>query len=411
MRLAFVVQRYGLEIEGGAEYHCRLVAERLARHARVEVLTTCATDYLTWDNREPEGRSELNGVEVRRFPVERPRSPERFAALTASVFGEAARTQPGGVDVARARGASAAEAEEWLEEQGPFSRRLVRHVEASRDDHDAFVFFSYRYYPTCRGLAPVASKALLVPTAEDDGTYHLPLYSSLFRSPRAIVFNSIEEREMLARAMGPGLADGDVVGVGTELPTAREGERFRRRFGIDGPFLLYVGRVDLNKGCPELFGHLLRYRRETGSALRLVLIGKSVLDIPQDTGIIALGHQPDPVKWDALDACLAFVMPSRFESLSMATLEAWWAERPVLVNAHCDVLRGQCKRSNAGLYYSSFEEFEAALALLEKDASLRAQLGQHGRAYFEANYSWPVIERKYLTLLEPIVRAESRRTA
>jgi glycosyltransferase involved in cell wall biosynthesis len=411
MRLAFVVQRYGLEIAGGAEYHCRLVAERLARSARVEVLTTCAADYLTWENREPEGRSELNGVLVRRFRVEHPRDPERFAALTARVFGEAARTEPGRVDAIRAKGVSPAEAEEWLEEQGPFSPLLVRHLESCRDDHDAFVFFSYRYHPTCRGLPVVAAKALLVPTAEDDGAYHLPLYPPLFRAPRAIVFNSIEEREMLGRAAGPELAGGDVVGVGTELPGTRDGQRFRHRFGIEGPFLLYVGRIDLNKGCPELFEHFLRYRRATGSPLRLVLIGQSVLDVPEDPGIVVLGRQPDAVKWDAFDACLAFVMPSRFESLSMATLEAWWAERPVLVNARCDVLRGQCKRSNAGLYYSSHEEFEAALALLERDAGLRVLLGQHGRAYFEAHYSWPVIERKYHALLDPIVRSDSRQSA
>ncbi len=411
MRLAFVVQRYGLEIAGGAEYHCRLVAERLVRHARVEVITTCATDYLTWQNREPEGSSELHGVTIRRFPVERPRDPERFAALTAGVFGEAARTEPGRVDAARARAASAMEAGQWLEEQGPFSPRLVRHIEASRDDYDAFVFFSYRYHPTCRGLPLVAGKALLVPTAEDDGAYHLPLYPPLFRAPRAIAFNSVEERDMLGRAVGPGIAAGDVVGVGSELPAECSGERFRREHGIDDPFLLYVGRVDLNKGCPQLFEHFLRYRQETGSRLRLVLIGSSVLDVPKDPGIVALGRQTDRVKWDALSACRAFVMPSRFESLSMATLEAWWAERPVLVNARCDVLRGQCKRSNAGLYYSSHEEFVEALGLLERDEDLRARLGQNGRAYFDAHYSWPVIERKYLALLEPVVRAEARRTA
>jgi len=411
MRLAFVVQRYGLEIAGGAEYHCRLVAERLARYAQVEVITTCARDYLTWQNREPEGSSELRGVRVRRFPVARPRDPQRFATLTAGVFGEAARTKPGQVDAARARTASAIAAEQWLEEQGPFSPRLIGHIEESRDDHDAFVFFSYRYHPTCRGLPLVAEKALLVPTAEDDGAYQLSVYPPLFRTPRAIAFNSVEEREMLVRAVGPGLAGGDVVGVGTELPEERSGARFRREQGIDGPFLLYVGRVDLNKGCPQLFEHFLRYRQETGSRLRLVLIGTSVLEVPKDPGIVALGRQADRVKWDALDACLAFVMPSRFESLSMATLEAWWAERPVLVNARCDVLRGQCKRSNGGLYYSSHEEFEEALGLLEQDEDLRLRLGRHGRAYFEAHYSWPVIEAKYRALLQPLVSGEVLRTA
>jgi glycosyltransferase involved in cell wall biosynthesis len=83
----------------------------------------------------------------------------------------------------------------------------------------------------------------------------------------------------------------------------------------------------------------------------------------------------------------------------MVTLEAWWAERPVLANAKCEVLRGQCLRSNAGLYYASYEEFREALALLEARPELRQAMGRNGRRYFEANYAWDVVERKYLALL------------
>jgi glycosyltransferase involved in cell wall biosynthesis len=100
-------------------------------------------------------------------------------------------------------------------------------------------------------------------------------------------------------------------------------------------------------------------------------------------------------------------MPSRLESLSMVSLEAWWAGRPVLANAKCEVLRGQCQRSNAGLYYASYDEFREALALLESDPALRARLGENGRRYFDAHYTWETIERKYLRLLELVRREDA----
>jgi glycosyltransferase involved in cell wall biosynthesis len=384
LKLAFVVQRYGLDIAGGAEYHCRLVAEHMARHAQVEVLTTCAADYLTWANHYPEGREVLNGIPVHRFKVKRPRDPEAFADWTDRVF----RASHDPADALR-----------WLEEQGPFSPRLVRHVERHRDDHDLFVFFSYRYYPTYHGLAAVRDKALLVPTCEEDGVYRLSIFPPLFRMPRAIVYNSVEERALIESVSGNQEVPGDVVGVGSALPGSLDPQGFRRRAGMSGPYVIYVGRIDENKGCRQLFDFFRRYRAETGSRLQLALIGKPVIDIPTDAGIVHLGFLSDEEKWNALAASELLVMPSRLESLSMVTLEAWWAERPVLVNGKCEVLRGQSRRANAGLYYTSYEEFREALALLESDPSLRAQLGRNGRLYFDSHYTWDIVERKYLSLI------------
>jgi glycosyltransferase involved in cell wall biosynthesis len=263
---------------------------------------------------------------------------------------------------------------------------------------DAFIFFSYRYWTTCRTLHSSRTPVLLAPTAEDDGLYRLPLFRPMFEATTQFVFNSIEERRMLEGALGRSLR-GEVVGVGSALPSSTDGAAFRRKFGIEGPFLLYVGRIDLNKGCPELFEHFLRYRTETGSGLKLVLIGRAVLEIPKDPAILSLGFLEDADKWNALAACLALAIPSRLESLSMVTLEAFWAERPVIANANCAVLRGQCRRSGGGLYYTSYEEFRGILETLEADASLRARMGQAGQAYFEENYAWPVILEKYLRLI------------
>jgi glycosyltransferase involved in cell wall biosynthesis len=385
LRLAFVVQRYGLDIAGGAEYHCRLVAEHMSRHARVEVITTCAADYITWANHYPEGMEVLNGIPVRRFRVKRPRDPERFSDWTDRTFRAGADTET---------------QLKWLEEEGPFSPRLVRHLDRHRTEHDAFVFFSYRYYTTYHGLRAVADKALLVPTAEDDGVYGLPIFPPLFRSPRAIVYNSVEEREMIHRASGNEAVPGDVVGVGSALPARVDAAAFRARHGLEGPFALYVGRIDENKGCRQLFDFFARYRQETGSPLRLALIGKAILPLPRDPAVVHLGFLPDQQKWDALAACELLFMPSRLESLSMVTLEAWWAGKPVLANGKCEVLRGQCLRSNAGLYYTSYDEFRETLALLESGPAMREAMGRNGRRYFEENYAWDVVERKYLALLE-----------
>lgn len=384
MRLLFVVQRYGLDIAGGAEYHCRIVAEHLARRAQVEVVTTCASDYVTWENHFAAGSEVLNGIPVHRFPVERPRDLLRFAHWSRRVEGPH----------------SDADEERWMEEQGPLSPALVAEVARRARLHDHLLFFSYRYYTTYHGLLAAPERAVLVPTAENDGVYRLSLFRELFQRPRAIVWNSVEERDMIREATGNHAVPGDVVGVGSELPGRTDPQGFRRRRGIEGPFLLYVGRIDRNKGCDELFPFFQRYRAETGSQLKLVLIGKPVLEVPRDPGIVPLGFASDQEKWDALAACEALVIPSRYESLSMVTLEAWWSRKPVLANGRCEVLRGQCRRSNGGLYYAHYAEFRESLSLLEQDAALRQRLGENGRRYFDANYAWDIVERKYMDLLE-----------
>jgi hypothetical protein len=84
----------------------------------------------------------------------------------------------------------------------------------------------------------------------------------------------------------------------------------------------------------------------------------------------------------------------------MVALEAWALGRPVLANGRCEVLAGQCLRSNAGLYYEDAREFAAMLDSLLDDRALATALGANGRTYYARHYSWPVIERKYLDMFE-----------
>ena len=162
--------------------------------------------------------------------------------------------------------------------------------------------------------------------------------------------------------------------------------------------MLYVGRIDRNKGCEELFDFFIRYTEGIQQPPRLVLIGASVIDVPVHPRITQLGVVDDADKFDVMAGAAALVMPSYYESLSMVALEAWALGTPVIANAHCDVLLGQCLRSNAGLYYRSEPEFAGVVDRVLGDCDLTETMGRNGRRYFESNYSWPVIERKYLDL-------------
>jgi len=389
VKIAVVVQRYGADISGGAELHARYIAEHLARHAQVEVFTTCARDYITWRNERPAGVETVNGLNVTRFPVARERDVADFGWRSRHVFEE--------------RHSIAAELA-WLESEGPTSPALVRHIARRATDYDFFIFFSYRYYHAFHGVRAVADRAVLVPTAERDPALGVSIFGSVFRAARAIMYNSFEERAIINAVSRNDNVPGVIVGVGSEVPSRTNPDRFRQKHDIRGPFAIYVGRVDKNKGCEELFDFFGRYTWNVSRDLSLVLVGTSILPIPDHPRICHIGFLDDEEKFDAMAAAELLIMPSYFESLSMVTLEAWALGRPVLVNGRCDVLKGQCIRGNAGLYYENYEEFAEALFALERGRLMREALGRNGRNYFQRHYAWTVIERRYMDMLERLQR-------
>jgi glycosyltransferase involved in cell wall biosynthesis len=361
------------------------VAEHLKKHVEVEVLTTKAADYLTWRDSYGRDVEGINGITVRRFPVVRPRNPERFGRLQERLL----RHGHGEADELR-----------WLDEEGPRSPALIQHIKDRRDDFDYFIFFSYRYYHSYWGIKAVPRKSILVPTAERDPVVGLGIFRDLFRAPRAIIYNSVEERKMINDISRNEHVPGDVVGVGTEISAGFSGEAFRRKHNLPGPVILYLGRIDENKGCHQLFEYFTRYKGDSGADVKLVLAGTTVLQIPSHRDILYPGFMGEDEKFDALDGADLLVMPSFYESLSMVVLEAWALGKPVLANSLCDVLKGQCLRSNGGLYYENYPEFREALSLLLGSPRLRRILGENGRRYFNTHYSWEIIENKYLAILD-----------
>jgi glycosyltransferase involved in cell wall biosynthesis len=385
VKVAIVVQRYGQGINGGAERHARYVAEHLARHVEVEVLTTCASDYVTWRNELAPGIETVSDIPVRRFKVKHERDPVVFGNRSDRVF---------------LQRHSLGDELDWLDAEGPTSPALVDYVAKHAAGYDYCLFFSYRYYHAYYGARAAGSRAILVPTAERDLTIGLSIFQPLFRSVRAVMYNSPEERAMIHAVSGNQNVPGVVVGIGSDVPNNPQPARFRQKYRIRGPFAVYVGRIDENKGCQELFDFFQGYLKDPAGKLSLILIGNSLLTVPDHPRIHHLGFLDDTDKFDAMAAADLLIMPSYYESLSMVTLEAWALGRPVLANGKCDVLKGQCLRSNAGLYYETYGEFVGGLEAIEQNRWLAGTLGRNGRQFFREQYDWPVIEQKYLEIFD-----------
>jgi glycosyltransferase involved in cell wall biosynthesis len=393
VKLAVVVQRYGADINGGAELHARYVAEHLSQHADVDVLTTCARDYVTWRDDYPPGTEMVNGVPVRRFRVDHARDPHVFGRWSDRVFNHHH---------------SHLDEMKWLDAEGPKSTALLRHLKSADAGYDYILFFSYRYYHSYHGARALPSRAILVPTAERDEAIGLALSPRLFRGVRAVMYNSHEEKRLIQTVSNNHDVPSVVVGIGSEIPLKPQADRFRQKYGITGRFALYVGRIDQNKGCNELFKFFLTGMPALPKGLQLVLIGKAMLPIPEHPQIRHLGFLDDQDKFDALAAADLLIMPSYYESLSMVALEAWALGKPVLANGKCEVLRGQCIRSQAGLYYETQAEFTETLRAISESRGLNAAFGANGRRFFQQHYAWPVIEQKYLDILAQLKEADAK---
>jgi glycosyltransferase involved in cell wall biosynthesis len=390
VRIAFIVQRYGLEILGGSEYHCRLIAERMAGRHDVDVLTTCARDYITWVNEYPEGSQRLNGINVRRFANARTRDIDAFNRFSAWIF-HSPHTRDDEMS--------------WLEQQGPWCPPLLDYVAQHAHSYDALIFFTYLYAPTVLGLKIAPERSILVPTAHNEPAIHLDIYKEMFQLPKAIAFNTEVEKMFLKSTFDIKAAAEETVGCGVDLLAGETHATPAGRNHLpDGPFLLYGGRIDTGKGCDQLLDFFDTYKEQGGPAT-LVLMGAKLMPLPDVPWVRYAGLLSEADRLRALSAATVVVVPSPFESLSLLALEGMAVGNPVLCNAHADVLVDHCRRSNAGLFYSTRDEFVECVHLLLADRDLRERMGRNGKSYVTSNYSWDVIMMKYDRLMTALAKS------
>lgn len=389
MKIAFVVQRYGPEVTGGSELSCRLIAERVAAAGHpVSVYTTCAKDYITWENAFSPGLETLNGVTVRRFRVAKPRDIASFNEYSDWIYFHE-HTEKDEL--------------EWLERQGPLTPDLLEALEKEEGRHDAFIFFTYLYYTSYWGMKRIGGRKTLVPTAHDEPAIRLGIMKEVFSAPAAFMFMTESEQRMLERYFSLEGKYRDIVGVGVEIPDRPDAAGFCRKHNLSAPFILYAGRIEPGKGCGELIQYFLEFLPRNPD-LTLVLLGNLLMSLPSHPRLRYLGFVSAEEKNAAMAAAAVTVHPSHLESLCMAAQESLAVRTPILVQEAADPLKEHCLRGQCGLYYVNSREFAAALGLLLEDVHLRKALGENGHAYVRRNYAWPKVLAKYERLFQFLAR-------
>ena len=375
MKLACVVHRFGPDIAGGSEGHCRLFAEKLAERHDVTVLTTTARDHVTWRNEHPAGRDRMGAVNVVRFPVVRQRAIREFADLSERVF---------------SGDASLAEQEEWFRRNGPEAPDLLAHLTVHGAEYEWILFWAFRYYQSFFGVPLVADRAVMLPTAEDDPAIRMAILGQFFSKPAGLVYLTPEERELVESKIAGRVPPSCVVGAGLDRAAPAKSSDLRE-VGVEPPYALYLGRIDPNKGCQTLLRFFTKWADASAAKIPLVLAGPPNMPIPAHPAVRPLGFVRPAVRDALLAHASLLVMPSPYESLSMVLLEAWNRGVPAVVNGRCQVLKGQAQRSGGALYYRNYDEFAAALSALVERPSLRHELGAAGLAYVESHYRWPLV--------------------
>lgn len=389
-KICFVIQRYGLDVNGGAELLCRELAEHLSSRWDITVLTTKSKDYITWKNEYPMDDEVIHGIKVHRCNVSGRRNLKE-AGQVAKVF----RNEVIG---------NISKEKEWLKVQGPNCPEMIEWISKNKDNFDLFFFFTYIYYPFVFGASKVLDKAILVPMAHKEQYLEMSCLQHIFKNAAGIIYLTETEKKLVNRVFENEMVPSLVGACGIDIIKNADPNYITEKFHTKN-YIVYVGRVDKAKQCDQLVQYFNEYHRRNITDLHLYFIGRNSIKLKESQYIHFLGFVTDEIKSNCIAGAKALVLPSPFESLSMVVLEAMGMGVPVIVNGWCDVTREHCIKSNAGLYYKNYFEFEGVLKRMRSDKEMILQMKENGRKYVADNYQWNIVIDKLVLFIEKVMKS------
>ncbi len=411
-KLAIVVQRYGIEVNGGAEYHARVLAEKLAENYSVEVLTTTAIDYKNWDNHYPKGIEIINNIKVFRFPtINKKNNTTKISRKKLVLNLKLSRLLPSSkilnfiVKKLNIANVSGKDIDNWIEGQGPYCPDLIQFIGKNKNNYDVFIFFTYLYYPTVKGMPLVAEKSIFIPTAHNEKILFTKVYEKIFSLPKFIMYNTKPEKSLIENHFNNISENSDFAGVGIEKYNGKIDQLPNGL--IPKKYFLYIGRIDAAKGCEQLLKYFINFikKHPNYKDYVLVLVGKNYMQKVNHPNIIYTGFVNESLKYSILKSAKALIMPSFYESLSLVTLEAMNEGIPVIINKKCQVLYEHILASKSGAAYESEQSFSVILEnYINRSFESLTDEGNLAQKYVEKNYSWKFILEKFEKAINLIVQ-------
>lgn len=386
-KIGFVTAWYGDNISGGAENMLRdLTAELYKKNIPLEILTTCVKEFNSdWNlNYYKEGvYFNKNNIPVRRFAV-RKRDTRAFDNVNFKFMNNI----PVSYD----------EEKIFLREMIN-SNGLYRYIRENSGDYSLFVFIPYMFGTTYHGARLFPEKSIIIPCLHDESYAYMKHFKKTFPEVAGMVFNSTPEKILAEKIYSLQKTKTLVAGIGMNTDIKANPEDFRKKYGINKPFILYSGRKDSGKNINTLIKYFSGYIKENNLKLVLTGGGKTI----SGKNIIDLGYVSEQDKYNAMSACEFLCQPSFNESFSLVVMENWLCKRPVLVHEKCEVTRNFVTQANGGLYFGNYPEFKACTDYLLKNKKISEIMGLNGCEYVKNNFNKENVTGKYIDFFKNIL--------
>lgn len=385
MKIALITPWYG-EFAGGAEVLARGLVENLMKYGEpIEVLTTCSRSPFDswWDDYYRPGQYILNNVIVHRFPVNKNTTNSYHAINHKIITGEVI---------------SRADELEYL--RGSIgSDALVEFVRNHKSEY-IFILIPYLYGLIYWSYLAAPDRCILIPCIHDESYAYFSTTGEMMRSC-LLAFNAPEELKLANQINEINQDNVAICGCGVDLPQSFHPDKFRHKFNIHFPYLLYAGRKDVGKNITDLINFFIHYKQNVHDNLHMIFIGGGNASlIPKNDFFIDLGYVSEEDKFNAYAGAFATCLLSKNESYSFVIMESWGASTPVIVSDECPVTRGHSLRSNGGLPIRDTEEFSESIRYLKEYPHIRTTLGLQGREYVLRKNDWSIVIQKYMTLIQ-----------